>query len=79
MRGRCWTAFLYGLSTTTAFTRIRRSGIVHRVSSLPHINRDDLSDLSGATTGDWRRGMLKHYRNKFVAHRAEPDPDKRIP
>jgi hypothetical protein len=23
--------------------------------------------------------MLKHYRNKFVAHRAEPDPDKRIP
>jgi hypothetical protein len=46
---------------------------------LPHVNRDDLSDLSGATTGDWRRGMLKHYRNKFVAHRAEPDPDKRIP
>jgi putative transposase len=50
MRGRCWTAFLYGLSTTTAFTRTRRSGIVHRVSSLPHVNRDDLSDLSGTTT-----------------------------
>jgi hypothetical protein len=36
--------------TTTAFTRTRRSAIVHRVSSLPHFNRDDLSDLSGATT-----------------------------
>jgi hypothetical protein len=32
-----------------------------------------------ATLGDWRRTMLKHYRDKFVAHRVEPDPDKRIP
>jgi putative transposase len=42
--------FLYGSSTTTAFTRTRRSAIVPRVSSSPHVNRDDLSDLSGVTT-----------------------------
>ena len=43
-------SFLHGSSTTTAFTRTRHSAIVHRVSSSPHVNRDDLSDLSGATT-----------------------------
>jgi hypothetical protein len=32
-----------------------------------------------AARSDWRRVLLKHYRDRFVAHRAEPDPDKRIP
>jgi hypothetical protein len=50
MPARCWTAFLYGSSITIAFTRIRRSAIVHRVSSLPHVIRDDLPGLSEATT-----------------------------
>jgi hypothetical protein len=32
-----------------------------------------------AAESDWRRGLLNHYRNRFVAHRAEPDHDKRVP
>jgi hypothetical protein len=50
MREPYWRACRYGSSTTTAFTRTRRSVIVHPVSSSPHVNPDDLSDLSGATT-----------------------------
>jgi hypothetical protein len=32
-----------------------------------------------AALEDWRRDLIKHYRDKFVAHRVEPKPDKPIP
>lgn len=32
-----------------------------------------------AALRDWRRDLLKHYRDKSIAHRAEPNPNKRIP
>jgi hypothetical protein len=36
-------------------------------------------NLWRAALSDWRRDLLKHYRDRFVAHRAEPSPDKPIP
>jgi len=59
------------LKDAAVFEEVARSGNAQGLQNAQTIWRAALSD--------WRRDLLKHYRDKFVAHRAEPHPDKPIP
>ena len=59
------------LNDAAVFEEAARSGNAQGLQNAQTIWRAALSD--------WRRDLLKHYRDKFVAHRAEPHPDKPIP
>jgi hypothetical protein len=59
------------LNDAAVFEEVARSGNAQGLRNAQNIWMAALSD--------WRRDLLKHYRDKFVAHRAEPNPDNPIP
>ncbi|WP_040639290.1 hypothetical protein [Microvirga lotononidis] len=59
------------LKDAAVFEEVARSGNAQGLQNAQTIWR--------ATLSDWRRDLLKQYRDKFVAHRAEPHPDKSVP
>jgi len=59
------------LKDAAVFEEVSRSGNSQSLKNAQTIWR--------AALADWRRDLLKHYRDKFVAHRAEPHPDKPMP
>jgi hypothetical protein len=59
------------LKDAAVFEEVARSGNARGLQNAQTIWKAALSD--------WRRDLLKHYRDRFVAHRAEPHPDKPVP
>jgi hypothetical protein len=59
------------LKDAAVFEEVARSGNAQGLQNAQTIWKAALSD--------WRRDLLKHYRVRFVAHRAEPHPGKAVP